>query len=217
MIAICGSLEPLGRHEALAAAVAVRAAALDATVEVVGIVPEGQDGDATLLALSAVGVGHAAALRAAVRPLESADLDLALRYLPDLRVVVAIGLDSQLMPALAEAAAFAGAPLIVVAAHEALAHEASAYGASAHEASAGGAMDHASAADAESGALPESAIVLQAPVSDPDGTFAGFVATFASRLDAGDSPADAWMGTLQALAVDPVSRPADAPGQAADQ
>ena len=192
MIVICGSLEPAGRQETLATAVATRAVAHDAVVQVVGIVPEGADGDATLLALTEAGVGHAAVLRAASRPLERADLDLALRYLPDARVVVAVDLDAELLPALADGAAFAGAPLVVV-------------------------MAHGAAAGVGQLELPDSAIVLQAPVSDPDGTFAGFVAAFASRLDAGDVAADAWMGTLQSLAVDPISRGVGRPDQVADR
>ncbi|MEO8462398.1 MAG: hypothetical protein ABI555_04250, partial [Chloroflexota bacterium] len=166
--------------------------ALESVVQVVGIVPEGADGDATLLALTEAGIGHAAVLRTALRALEGADLDLALRYLPDTRVVVAIDLESELLPALADGAAFAGAPLVVVTAH-------------------GG------AAGVGQLTLPDSAIVLQAPVSDPDGTFAGFVAAFASRLDAGDAAADAWMGTLQSLAVDPISGSVGRPAPAADR
>ncbi|MEO5919187.1 MAG: hypothetical protein ABIQ17_06475 [Candidatus Limnocylindrales bacterium] len=192
MIVICGSLEQAGRHETLATAVATRAVALEAVAQVVGIVPEGADGDSTLLALSEAGVGHAAVLRAASRPLERADLDLALRYLPDARVVVAVDLDAELLPALADGAAFAGAPLVVVTAHGA-------------------------AAGVGRLTLPDSAIVLQAPVSDSDGTFAGFVAAFASRLDAGDAAADAWMSTLQSLAVDPISGSVGRPVPAADR
>ena len=192
MIVICGSLEQAGRHETPATAVATRAVALESVVQVVGIVPEGAQGDATLLALTEAGIGHAAVLRTALRALEGADLDLALRYLPDTRVVIAIDLESELLPALADGAAFAGAPLVVVTAHGA-------------------------AAGVGQMTLPESAIVLQAPVSDPDGTFSGFVAAFASRLDAGDAAADAWMGTIQSLAVDPISGSVGRPAPAADR
>ena len=110
--------------------------------------------------------------------MESADVSLALRYLPEVRVVVAAGLEPGLLTAVAEGAAFAGAPLVVVN------------------------VDH-DATDVP--AMPAEATVLAAPASDPDGTFAGFVAAFAVRLDRGEVPSDAWAGTLGALAVDPVS------------
>ena len=62
-------------------------------------------------------------------------------------------------------------------------------------------------------ALPSEAIVLAAPTDDPDGTFAGFVAAFAHRLDARQAPADAWNDTLDALAVDAISSKPVAPGR----
>jgi hypothetical protein len=51
--------------------------------------------------------------------------------------------------------------------------------------------------------ITDGAIVLEAPTSDPDGTFAGFVGSLAARLDAGATPADAWAETTRQLAVDP--------------
>lgn len=180
MIVVSGNLSLVGRHEGLAPAVARRAAATGAVVQVVGVVPDGPDGDARLMALVAAGVGHAAVLRTAARPLERADLDLALRYLPEVRVVVAANLDQDLLSVLVEGAGYAGAVLIVIAPTSAR-----------------------TAADVAG--LPDSAIVLQAPASDPDGTFAGFVGALAARLDGGEVPEAAWDATVRALAVDAVS------------
>lgn len=191
MIAICGDLASSGRRESLAVSIAERAIAARATVQVVGIVPTGSDGDATLLKLAATGIGHAAVLRTAARPLENADLELALRYLPDIGVVIAVELDSIVLATVSDGAAFTGASLIVVQPHGAT---------------------EAAAADAD---LPASAIVIGAPGADPDATFAGFVADFAARLDAGAVPADAWNSSVRALAVDAVSRAPDRRGPAA--
>jgi hypothetical protein len=118
-------------------------------------------------------------LRGPARALEGADVDLALRYLSDVRVVVTVGLVPAAVAAAAERASWAGAPLIVI-------------------------RDAGTGADAEAGELPDGAIVLEAPASDPEGTFAGLIGAFAARLDEGATPADAWAATTRALAVDPV-------------
>ncbi len=177
MIVVCGNLEPVGRREGAAFAIAARAATAGALVQVIGIIPDGRDGDRRLIALATAGIGHAAVLRTASRALEAADVDLALRYLPELRVVIAAGTDASLLPTLVDGAAYAGASLIVI--------------------------DRAGDADADRN-LPPLAIVLEAPSSDPDGTFAGFVGAFAARLDGGAVPSDAWDATVRDLAVDPV-------------
>lgn len=174
-------------------AIAQHAAHSGAAVQVVGIMPDGPTGDAGLITLAAAGVGHAAVLRSGPRQLEPADLELALRYLPDTRVVVAVGLAADAMAAAGAGAAFAGATLIVV------------------TTSATGASDP--------DGLPQSAVVLRAPAADPDGAFAGFVATFATRLDAGEQASPAWDATVRTLAIDPVTRgpvdrtPTDPPRQ----
>ena len=178
MIVVCGALEPVGRHDGAATAIATRAAAAGSTVQVVGIIPDGTDGDRRLLALVAAGLGHAAVLRTASRPLEAADVELALRYLSDLRVVVAADPAPALLPALVDGAAYAGATLVVV---------------------------EQAGQSSRTENLPTSAIQLEAPKTDPDGTFAGFVGAFAARLDGGAVPADAWDATVRDLAVDPVT------------
>src|SRR5262245_4163919 len=80
----------------------------------VGIAPVGARGDALLLDLAATGVGHATVIRSAADRLEPADLDLALRYLPDIRAIVLVRPDSELLPIASSAASWSGAGLVVV-------------------------------------------------------------------------------------------------------
>jgi hypothetical protein len=193
VIVVSADLAPAGRRESIGLAVARACAAAGGTVQLVGIVPDDPDGDARILELSRSGVGHAAVLRAPVRPLEAADIELALRYLADVRVVVAAGLEPAVLPAAAAGAGYAGASLVIIGA-----------GGGAHEPATEG--------------LPASAVWLQAPSSDPDGTFAGFVGAFTARLDVGEAPADAWNATVRTLAVDPVGpeiSPGGRPGRGA--
>jgi hypothetical protein len=178
VIVVCGNLEATGRHGGLVVAIAGRAATVGAIVQVIGIIGDGTDGDRQLLALAAAGIGHAAVLRTAPRALEVADVELALRYLPDIRVVISAGASPSLTSGLADGAAYAGATFILV--------------------------DDGNQESSADG-FAESAIVLEAPPNDPDGTFAGFVGAFAARLDAGAVPADAWEATIRDLAVDAVT------------
>lgn len=178
MIVVCGALESKSGHPGSSHAIAAAAARAGAVVQVIGIVPDGAEGDRLILELAEAGIGHAAVLRTMERPMEPADLSLALRYLPEVDVVIGVELGADLLSSLAAGAAFAGAPLVVV------------------EGTGGSATDDPS--------MPVEATVLVAPASDPDGTFAGFVAAFAVRLDRAEVPADAWAATLEALAVDPV-------------
>jgi hypothetical protein len=96
--------------------------------------------------------------------LEAADIELALRYLPDYRVVVVA---DQLAPAALDAAAaaarWASAALVVIVGQ--------------------GATPQA--------ALGEDATVLQAP-EDVDVSFARVVGEYAARLDRGELPGDAF-------------------------
>jgi hypothetical protein len=97
-------------------------------------------------------------------PLEPADIALGLRYLRDFRVLVtADPLDEPSSAAVAEAAAFAGAALVVIA--------------------RGG--------QAATGA-PPGAIVLEAPQDDPAGAFAALVGRFAASLDRGVDAGEAF-------------------------
>ena len=185
MIVVCGQIHAPGSRPGLVAAIAERAAAAvdrAGTVQVVGVVPDDADGDRSLQALAAGGVGHAAAMRGAARPLEPGDVDLAVRYLPDVRVTVGVDLSPDSSAALVAAAGFAGASSVVVV--------------SPATGIAGSPEDHDGSAPAT--------FVLQAPTSDADDTFAGFVAMLAVRLDAGDEPSIAWNATVRDLAVDAV-------------
>jgi hypothetical protein len=193
-------------HGIAAAGVAVTvgrvAAAAGAEVQLVGKVGEGAVGDAVLLSLAEVRVGHVAVLRdasaatplasegtepeavldpierdsepqattasppeAPVGPsLDSGDLQLALRYLPDYRVVVvADALDDASLTTVVAAARWAGAQLIVVV-----------------------------AAGSSVAGVPEDATVLEAPAVDADGAFAAVVGAYAAALDRGANPAEAF-------------------------
>ena len=179
MIVVCGDFSSRGKRGTGAAEIARRAAVAGAGVQLVGVVADGTEGDAWLLALAAEGVGHAAVLREPARELEAADLDLALRYLPEVRVVVVVEMPAPIVTVAADRTQWSGAALIV--------------------------LDRA-AGDGEivPPNLPDGAIVLESPANDPDATFAGFVGAFAARLDAGATAADAWAATTRELAVDPV-------------
>lgn len=180
--------------------VARRAASTGAKVEVVGVVPGDAPWDRVLYELTAMGVGHATVVRSERGSIEPADLDLALRYLPDVRAVVLVAPPAGLVSTAIAGADFAGATLIVVGPLDAgsiAALEAFAAGPAASR-SAGGPTG--SAAPSGSGAP----IVLDPPPTDSDGTFAGFVAALAARLDAGDPPEAAFKTTVSALAVDQV-------------
>ena len=178
MIVICGALPTDPGHPGMVHAIATAAARAGDAVQVIGIVADGPEGDRLLLGLAEAGVGHAAVLRTLDRPMEPADITLGLRYLPDVTVVIAADLAPDLLGAATDGAAFAGAALVVLRADD---------------------EDEPAATE-----IRDAATVLVAPRTDPDGTFAGFVAAFAGRLDAGEVPADAWAKTLQKLAVDPV-------------
>ncbi len=96
--------------------------------------------------------------------MDAADLELALRYLPDYRVVVlAADLDPAALGTVVAAAAWAGAHLVALV-----------------------------ATGSDGSALPPDATVLERPTSDPDADFARLVATFAAALDRGVKPATAF-------------------------
>jgi hypothetical protein len=147
-----------------------------ARVEVVGVAPAGAAGDRLLLDLAASGVGHATVIRSGAGGIEAADLELALRYLPDIRVIILVQPDAGLLGAAAAGAAWSGATLVVV-----------------------GPLDGDAAGIAERA----DAVVLEPPRHDPDEAFAGLVAAFARRVESGETVDGAWHSTLAALAVDP--------------
>lgn len=174
---VVGILAP-DAASASAVAIANRAAATGARTEIVGIAPVGAAGDRHLAALAGAGVGHATVVRSGAAGIEPADLELALRYLPDVRVVVVVAPQAPLLETALAAASWSAAALILV-----------------------------GPLDSEAGALADAAqpapIVLAPPAQDPDDAFAGLVAALAARLDAGEDGASAWRGTLETLAIDP--------------
>jgi len=176
-VIVVGFLGAAGRDGTLALEVARRAAATGARVEMVGVAPPDATGDARLLELAAAGVGHATVVRSGADRIDAADLDLALHYLPDIRAIVLVGADASLVAPAAAESGWSGAGLVLVSSKDTA---------------------------PDTGAVPQ-AIVLEPPATDPDGTFAGFVAALAARLDAGQDPAAAWRATASSLAVDPVS------------
>lgn len=157
-------------------AVARRAVVGGARVEVIGVAPASADGDRQLLELAAAGVGHATLTRSAASGIEPADLELALRYLPDVRAIVLVAPDAGLLRVAAEGSSWSAATLVLIGPL---------------------AADAVALADAAGG------IVLEPPARDPDEAFAGLVAAFAVRLDNREEAASAWRSTLASLAVDP--------------
>lgn len=174
---VVGILAP-GGPSAAVAAIASRAAATGARTEIVGVAPVGAAGDRQLGALAGTGVGHATVVRSGATGIEPADLELALRYLPDVRVLVVVAPAAPLLETALAAASWSAAALILV-----------------------------GPLDSDAGALADAAqpapIVLAPPAHDPDDAFAGVVAALAARLDAGEDPASAWKATVSALSLEP--------------
>lgn len=113
---------------------------------------------------TAISRGERGGLQVPGLALEPADISLGLRYLRDFHVLVAADpLDESSSSAIADAAAFADAVLLVIA-------------------------PCGQVAPAE----PGTAIVLEAPDVDPDGAFAALVGRFAAALDRGVNAADAF-------------------------
>jgi sugar/nucleoside kinase (ribokinase family) len=170
----------------LGALIALDAVRRGARVELVGAIGDDADGNEVAVALGRAGVGHAALLRdpAGATPVEDAsgrapgrpaprldagDVELGLRYLTDCRVlVVADALDDRAAEVTMDAAAYHGAPAIVIVAPGAPVPV----------------------------AWDRGATVLAAPEPDEDGDldpapFASFVAGFAVALSEGMPAADA--------------------------
>jgi hypothetical protein len=172
-----------------------RAAGTGARTEVIGVAPASVDGDRQLRALASAGVGHATVIRSAAEGIEPADLDLALRYLPDVRAIALVRPAAALLATALSAASWSGATLIVVGPLDA---DVTTLVEAASSGAAAGSGGTTSAATRSM-----SPILLEPPARDPDGAFAGVVAALAVRLDAGEDPAAAWQSTVSALALDP--------------
>ena len=172
------------------ARIALAAAVGGASVQLVGKVGEDPDGEAVVLALAQGRVGHVALLRDPAHPtprdasgdgetpdalagepvmadatprpaMDAADIELALRYLTEFRVIVlADDLDETASRVVADAAGWSSATLI------ALVPE----------------------GRPEPRALPADAVVLGAPSEDGDGAFDRLVGALAAAIDAGRDP-----------------------------
>jgi hypothetical protein len=197
----------------LAVEVAAAAVGRGGTVELVGKVGNDGAGDAVVVALGRLGIGHAALLRDMSRPtpvltatqldesaataaeepaeepqsmllpedpaarpaLEAADVELALRFLPQASVIVLADPSAEsTVEAGIQGAAFSAARLIVLV-------------------PTGGA----------SPPVPPEATVLEAP-QDDDGSFGRLVGTFAGALDAGLDPAAAFSEAVTTSGWEPV-------------
>jgi sugar/nucleoside kinase (ribokinase family) len=103
--------------------------------------------------------------------LEAADVELALRYLPDYRVLVVADLlaEPSLRVAIA-AASWNGAALVVIV-----------------------------PAGATQPAAGDDATVIEAPPDDPDDAFAGIVGAYAAAIDRGEEPKEAFASASSTL------------------
>jgi hypothetical protein len=144
-------------------------------VEVLGMIPGDASWDRATIELAHAGVGHATVVRSARGSMEPADLELALRYLPEIRVIVLVQPPDALVATAISAASWSGAALVLIGPLE-----------------------------GEIPATDPAPIVLDPPDADPDGTFAGFVARLAAEIDDGQAPAEAWQRTVGQLAADKV-------------
>lgn len=186
-------------------------------VELAGAIGDDPEGDRVVVELGRAGIGHAAVLRdpaartPAVGPsaqplaagqtramprLEAADVELALSYLAECRVlVVAEPLDPDALAAALRAADYHTASVVVVA--------------------DAGVVDPEELGDRvtllerpASVAPPDADDAPSAGVGDglePEPAFAGFVADYALRLDRGDQPARAFAAALGDSAWEPAT------------
>ncbi len=209
MIVVIGSLRLRGSGPdadvaGLAGSIAVAAAADGQRVELVGRLGDDPAGDAVLLALARLGVGHVAMLRDPSRPtrvvpdeaedepsdpdasvavadpsleppgpaLDAADLDLALRYLPELAVIAAVHLDGDVLATAVAATGWAETSLIVVVPADAAAPD----------------------------GLPEGAVTLA--VADEDESGAGaLIGRYAAALDRGEPGEQAYTDLVAAVST----------------
>jgi hypothetical protein len=95
---------------------------------------------------------------------DAADVELALRYVPDYRVLISAGsLDAATFRAVLAASSWSGAHLIVLV-----------------------------APGEDPAGLPDDVTVLERPTADPDGAFATMIASYAAAVDSGSEPGAAF-------------------------
>jgi hypothetical protein len=109
--------------------------------------------------------------------LEPADIELALRYLPDYRVlVIAEPLPAASLKVAFAAAGWNGAALVVIV-----------------------------PAGSTQPAAGDDATVIEAPADDPDDAFAGIVGAYAAAIDRGEEPAEAFATASSSLGASAVA------------
>ena len=188
-----------------AARIALAAAARGAAVQLVAKVGEDPDGEALVLALGQGHVGHVALQREAAHPtplavsldeapdsesgltaagqasalaLDAADVDLALRYLTEFRVVViADELDAAAVRVAADATDWSNGTLIAVVGE----------------------------GRSEPVGLPSDAIVLGSPADDAEGAFDRLVGELAAAIDAGGDPQAAFRELVGSAGWEPAA------------
>lgn len=181
----------VGRKAAgLGVDIALAAAAAGARVELVGKVGDDEAGDAIAVELERAGVGHAALLREpaaqtpvagadAALPLGVADVELALRYLPDFRVIVAADvLPDSVAEVVAEAAGYGGAHRVII----------------------GGRVIED---EGVTQLMTPSAANRPRDRAAGMAAFGAFVGRYAAFLDAGQSPAEAFMTAAREVGWEP--------------
>ncbi len=217
ILAIDAANEP--RLIGLGAAIAAGAVGAGAPVQFVGKLGDDPAGDAAVLALGRIGIGHAAMVRDAARPtpvwrpeadqavgdaadgdardaedsldgdgwldeaasieprdpaawpqLDVADVELALRYLPDVSVVVVVEPGPGVVAVVSVEAAAASAHVVAVLGPD--------------------------PGDIDLDRLPPDALVIGAPQGEDPASFAMFVGRYAALVDGGMAPARAFETTL---------------------
>ena len=198
MIIVVGSpvvgpdtLRPGRRAAGLAVGIALAAREAGARVELVGKVGDDQDGDALAVELERDGVGHAALLRdpasstphagrgsAAGLPPSRPDVELALRYLTEARVIVSVEqTDAAVAQAVSESAAFSGSHLVVV--------------------------DGPNAGSARAADVSDDDVTRLAAPRHDDGAFAAVVGDYAAALDRGERPNVAFQRAVDDIGWEP--------------
>jgi hypothetical protein len=212
-----GALLPGG----LPAEIALALGRSGAGVELVGSIGDDPEGDRIVVELGRAGVGHAALLRDpsartpptgpldATRPLPhlgAAEVELGLRYVAECRVLVlADVLGEDALAQALEAAAYHAAALVMVAPPGSIDPEALGDNVTLLERPA---LDGLDAWDAPNGSADDvtddpSAAAGDAAPAAGELDFAGLVADYAARLDAGELPAPAFAAALGDRAWEP--------------
>jgi sugar/nucleoside kinase (ribokinase family) len=220
-----GELAPGG----LSTAIARWLVEAGASVELAGSIGDDLEGDRVIVELGRAGIGHAAVLRdpsahtpstAAAEPiasipgrgqprLEAADVELALGYLSECRVlVVADSLDPEALSAALRAAEYHGASVVIVADAgevdpEELGDRVTLLERPSSDPGDGGALEampEEAAAD-----LEEALTAAPGEGAEAESAFAAFVAEYALRLDRGEAPARAFEAALGDSAWEPAA------------